>query len=103
MHEQGDPAPVKGLRVWREKVAAERRARAPDEAAEDDEDVGDVECPVDLPGALLGGGHRAPDRRDVRVVPGVVVHQHRPVRHRRRLVPVVPPACILVDIEVFWV
>ena len=60
--------------------------RVAGEAAEDDEDVVDVQLAHDLVGLLLGRGHGLADARYVRVVPRVVVHEDRPVRHRRYLV-----------------
>mmetsp|Transcript_30451 Transcript_30451/g.97155 ORF Transcript_30451/g.97155 Transcript_30451/m.97155 type:complete len:702 (-) Transcript_30451:109-2214(-) len=67
-------------------------ARVAREAAEDDEHVVHVERAQDGQRLVLRRGEHAPDRRDVRVVPRVVVHEHRAVRHGRHLVAVVPPA-----------
>ena len=54
-------------------------------------DIVDIELPHDLVRLVLGGGHGLAHAGDVRIVPGVVVHQDGPVGHGRDLVPVVPP------------
>jgi hypothetical protein len=66
-------------------------ARVVAHTAEDHQHVVDVQPVADLIGFVLGGGHRQTHRRDVRVVPGVVVHQRRPVTEPCDLVPVIPP------------
>ena len=60
-------------------------------AAEDDEDVVDVEHATDAVGLGLTTGHGASDSGDVGVVPSVVVHEDCAVREARDLVAIVPP------------
>mmetsp|Transcript_18353 Transcript_18353/g.31378 ORF Transcript_18353/g.31378 Transcript_18353/m.31378 type:complete len:294 (-) Transcript_18353:1454-2335(-) len=61
-------------------------------APEDDEDVLGVERLGQAVGLLLVAGQHLAHGGDVRVVPGVVVHDDGPVAHARDLVAVVPPA-----------
>ena len=65
---------------------------APNETTEDDQNMSAVQRSEDLPGLLLWGCHGAAHSGNVGVVPGVVVHQHRPVCHGGCLIAVVPPA-----------
>ena len=76
-------------------------AAVADEASEDDEDVVHVQTADDRVRLLLAAGERlrvrggtdgdAADGGDVRVVPGVVVHDDRAVAHAGHLLAVVPP------------
>ena len=68
------------------------------QSTEYDQHVVDVQLLHDLVRLLLGRCHRLADARNVRIVPGVVVHQYRTVGHCRDLVAIIPPGhytCIL--------
>lgn len=73
------------------KVIPPTVRRVPHEPPEYDKHIVHVQLAHDLVGAFLRGRHGLADARDVSVVPSVVVHYHRSIRHRRYLVAVVPP------------
>lgn len=74
------------------------------QSTEDDQHIVDVQFLHDFVGFVLSRSHRLANARNVRIVPGIVVHQNGAVGHGRYLVAVIPPghdSCIL-KVYVGW-
>lgn len=61
------------------------------EAAKDDQDIVHIQFAHDLVRLLLRRGHGLAHTRNVRIVPGIIVHQNGAIGHGCYLVAIIPP------------